>query len=416
MSSQRQIRRAVSGTQNARTLQAGELDFDTTNKRLSVHDGSKVGGIKHATGLDLLNQTFSACAVTGTDTKVGALYDPPAAYADGQKFSIKVATTNTGACTVNFNSLGAKTIKKRDAAGALTDVIAGDLVAGNWYDLQYDGTYMQLLGGRGLLSVGQGDLRTSTGTLTQNAGWGLFTAPGGSYGFYPQLKTGAGSLAPAEFGCTIGYPAGTTLGLDTTFTAYIALKGRDSFYNIIAQQRYITSSPPFDLGDGEVGGFIYVRLNSVGEIVSTYAADVPPWAYNGPTDITAAYSDRGGKKYRKVMREKTLEEILDDPYGRVEYQYQEITNKIKNADMNLIPHPFGNLNPGDTVVLLDPMDLKIKRLIELQNAGGDISEFMDYVAIDNEILKRKGPTKIRQVSFTTSKTLAAERREARGKK
>lgn len=63
------------------------------------------------------------------------------AYATGQRFAFIVGTTNTGATTLNLNSIGAKTIKKN----ATQDVSAGDLLAGTVADVYYDGTYFQIL-------------------------------------------------------------------------------------------------------------------------------------------------------------------------------------------------------------------------------------------------------------------------------
>jgi hypothetical protein len=49
---------------------------------------------------------------------------------------IKFTTVNTGACTINLNSLGAKSIKLLDG----TDPLDGDISAGKTYTLSYDGT------------------------------------------------------------------------------------------------------------------------------------------------------------------------------------------------------------------------------------------------------------------------------------
>ena len=62
------------------------------------------------------------------------------AYAENQGFQIIANHTNTGAATINIDSLGVKDIQKYDAAGSPTALVAGDLVAGGVYDLVYDGT------------------------------------------------------------------------------------------------------------------------------------------------------------------------------------------------------------------------------------------------------------------------------------
>ena len=71
------------------------------------------------------------------------------AYAAGQQFTFQPANANTGACTINVNSLGAKSIKKDYNA----DPAAGDLVANQMITIVYDGTNFQMLNAaHGLLS------------------------------------------------------------------------------------------------------------------------------------------------------------------------------------------------------------------------------------------------------------------------
>lgn len=68
------------------------------------------------------------------DVYVVAMQKTAASYTDGMSFTMKVSATNTGACTVNVDGLGAKAIK--GASGA--DPIAGDLTDGDLLDLVYD--------------------------------------------------------------------------------------------------------------------------------------------------------------------------------------------------------------------------------------------------------------------------------------
>ena len=79
--------------------------------------------------------------VTGTDTLTGTLTPALAAYATGNLFSFVAANTNTGATTINLNSLGAKNITK----SGTTALVAGDLVTGQVYLIEYDGTRFQLI-------------------------------------------------------------------------------------------------------------------------------------------------------------------------------------------------------------------------------------------------------------------------------
>lgn len=63
------------------------------------------------------------------------------AYATGQRFRCKLNFTCSGSSTLNVDSIGAKTIKKRDAT---TNVSSSDLVSGQIYTFTYDGTNMVL--------------------------------------------------------------------------------------------------------------------------------------------------------------------------------------------------------------------------------------------------------------------------------
>ena len=79
--------------------------------------------------------------VSGTDTLTGTLTPALAAYATGNLFSFVAVATNTGATTINLNSLGAKSITKLGT----TALVAGDIVSGQVHLIEYDGTRFQLI-------------------------------------------------------------------------------------------------------------------------------------------------------------------------------------------------------------------------------------------------------------------------------
>lgn len=412
MANQVQIRRETETNLNLVIPADGELAYNITKDRLHVGNGSDAGGIPHSNLYDILNQSFEYVNAGGTaNALTAALPYAPLAYTAGLRIKIKATATNTGAATIDVNGLGAKNIFKV-AAGAIGNLVAGDIINGVIYELNYDGTQFQLLGSAGgLLTVKQGDLATATGTFSTNNGKDVFVLPGGQYGFTPQLNASSFTRSQAIFLGTstsyvsaIGlYSSGSTiLGagsvdvISETFNLpMIGYQGGIVFDAVGAQQRYVTSSPPFDLGDGETGGFIYALVNNAGEITSHYAADVPPWAYNGPTNIRCDFQcPKTGKKFRKVREKRSLEEIMDG--AAAVYKLEEITMTVKNADMNLIPHPFVDHGPDFTPVLLDPMDERIKRLIDSQNDGDDY--IMDAISkgmikVDNDCMtNRKNPT------------------------
>lgn len=65
-----------------------------------------------------------------------------AAYVSGQAFKIKTNFANTGAATINVDTLGAKSIVKNGS----TALASGDLASGQVYEIAYDGTNFQLVG------------------------------------------------------------------------------------------------------------------------------------------------------------------------------------------------------------------------------------------------------------------------------
>jgi hypothetical protein len=268
--------------------------------------------------------------------------------------------------------------------------------------------------------ISQSGLNTSTGTFsgatgaivpsspdsaTVVSGGTEITLPGGTYGFFPQSRSCIMSSDEVAFFAILG-TGGTYATKVSAISIRDAIELGQAATTISGQQRYVAASPPFDMGDGEVGGFFFVVLNEKGEVVSHYTADVPPWAYNGPTDIRPdRICDKTGKKFKNVVCDLTFEEAMDG--AQINIVEKEITHNMKNADMGLLPQPFGNLPKGHTVVLLDPMSDQIRRLVDYQNAGGheDIYDLIGSgrLKVDNENLVRKGPVNIAQVKFEIGK-------------
>lgn len=99
-----------------------------------------------ATDAPTLGQVQSTVAklvasVSGTNTITGTLSPAITAYATGQLFYFVAAGDNTGAVTINLNSLGAKSITKFGA----TALVAGDIKSGQTVVIVYDGTQFQIV-------------------------------------------------------------------------------------------------------------------------------------------------------------------------------------------------------------------------------------------------------------------------------
>ena len=73
---------------------------------------------------------------------------------------------------------------------------------------------------------------------------------------------------------------------------------------------------------------------------------------------------------------------------------EEITQDIKNADMNVVNHPYqGNDLTGDTIIMLDPNSDFSHKLLALHNAGESISDLLTDgdILFDNTALNRTMP-------------------------
>lgn len=376
----------------------GEPAYNTTDDRLHVGNGVLLGGIPHANCYDIQDEYFCYVADSGAaNAYVMTLPYAPSAYKAGQAFRVKILNSNSGASTLNINSLGAKNIYKF-TSGTLGALVSGDLIAGGIYELVYDGTQFQLqtYASAGITTVKQGNISTSMGSVsTTGATPTTLILAGGEYGFYPQIQRSGGGTSDV-FAYLSNISGGSGFSYRTQLTMHSSVG-----VTVSAQQRYINSSPPFDLGEGDVGGFIFAEIAPSGEIVTSYIADVPPWAYNGKTSIRAdKICPITGKKFRIAMKERSLDEIMNG--AEMIYEEQEITHALKNADMCDIPHPFSMPKAGHKIVLLDPMDDRIKSLIEYQNSGG-ANEILSAISsgkiyADSDMISRNGMAKINGVS------------------
>jgi hypothetical protein len=77
---------------------------------------------------------------SGTNTYTATLSPAPTSYTTGMEVSILLANANSGAATLNLNSLGAKALQKNGAA-----FVGGEIAAGMTAEFRYDGTNFQLL-------------------------------------------------------------------------------------------------------------------------------------------------------------------------------------------------------------------------------------------------------------------------------
>lgn len=143
---------------------------------VSLPDGrvfEKVGGAYvEKIALDVQSGKWTYAAAAGSANALTATLAPAlVAYTAGLTLHIKIATTNTGAATINVNGLGAKAIVDR-IGSALS---AGDLIAGEVVRLTYDGTQFRTISrseGSNQVIASSGWVKLPGGLIMQ---WGGFT-------------------------------------------------------------------------------------------------------------------------------------------------------------------------------------------------------------------------------------------------
>jgi len=121
-------------------------------------------------------------SVSGTNTITATGPVGMAAYATGQVFRFISAGANTGATTININSIGAKAVVKLNGS----PLVSGDIPSGAMLSVAYDGTSFQLQSTLGVSSFSAG----ATGLTPSSATTGAVTLAG----VLGKLNGGTGAL------------------------------------------------------------------------------------------------------------------------------------------------------------------------------------------------------------------------------
>ena len=134
---------------------------------------------EQVTAADLNQSTFGSAADAGASDAYAITLSANYTYATGDVITFKANTANTGSASLNVMpqggaALGAKTIKKNKDE----DLATGDIKAGQWVTVVYDGTNFQMVSGSKLViasGVTSRDISTASGD--QTIAHGLGTAP-----------------------------------------------------------------------------------------------------------------------------------------------------------------------------------------------------------------------------------------------
>lgn len=208
---------------DASTTSKGVVELATLAETLAKTSTGGTGA-KLVVTPDNMNSTLVydyAADSVGSDAYAITLTPAPTAYVTGQRFTFKAGTANTGAATLNVNSLGAKTIKKQYNL----DLNTGDILANQIVEVVYDGTNMQMVSQKayGLTSANGVTTRAyNTASGTQTIAHGLSTTPKyvritASHGGSMQMQ-GYGNLGLPTY--SIGVYNGTTTSCVYYSTGY----------------------------------------------------------------------------------------------------------------------------------------------------------------------------------------------------
>jgi hypothetical protein len=151
------------------------------NKHTNV--GNATVRTNYASAADVQDGSLTyLTSISGTDTIVATGPVGMSAYATGQVFRFISAGANTGATTVNINTIGAKAIVKLNGS----PLVAGDIPSGAMISISYDGTSFQLQSTLGVSSFSGG----ATGLTPSSPTTGSITLAG----VLGKLNGGTGAL------------------------------------------------------------------------------------------------------------------------------------------------------------------------------------------------------------------------------
>lgn len=229
------------------------------------------------------NQALDGISVDVTDVNLNTLTAGAATDASSLHSHTTANLNDTTATGGNLNTLtGGGSTSLHSHPGGVTNGDSHNHSGGDGATIGTDGVNQNSIANN---SVGQNELRTTLpGAVSTTLVHAQLTLPGGSYGFYPQISMSVTSSAYHLASLLSPRDADGNLHSDAGFTSYTSILtlGAAGGITMYAKQRYISASPPYKVGARTWGHFLYLLVNSTGDVLSSYEAEDPPYAYNGP--------------------------------------------------------------------------------------------------------------------------------------
>jgi hypothetical protein len=250
------------GDNDGRVPTQGENDaLVGNNTSISVGTGNKF-----VTQTGLQNNTEKYAADAGAnDTYTITLSPVPTAYTTGMVVHFKANTANTGAATLNVNSLGAKTIKK----DVSVDLDTGDILANQLLTVIYDGTNFQVISPLPVKTYNANITINSSTTTTITCGFRpklvRISAFNGNSNYGVTSSQGSYSVAQNTNRCThITYASGgNTFGVGVDTTNCVKLVYGTGSTTVDAYINNITGTG-FDIVSTVSGGTAYCSYEVIG--------------------------------------------------------------------------------------------------------------------------------------------------------
>lgn len=196
------------------SITLGGAAVNTTGTQSGVHTLVKTTPIVLTDNDYRLNPNNYAVDLGANDTYAITLADPPVSYVTGQQFSFKANTANTGAASLNVNSLGAKAIKK----DVNVDLATGDILANQIVFVEYDSTNFQIISRTSTQPTVQ--TFTSSGTYTPSIGlkFAVIEVQGAGAGGTGTTGSGGGGQGGGAGGYAKKILSPTAIGVSQTVT------------------------------------------------------------------------------------------------------------------------------------------------------------------------------------------------------
>ena len=258
----------------------------------------------------------------------------------------------------------------------------------------------------GAAAVGQSEIKSTTASqsVVINIGVRLYIAPtGGTYTLSWYLGGNVNVLQLIANGSTYAPRVGVwNSSSGSSYTAYL-------------YSRYIQSSPPWNLGNGDVPLFVMAVIHkTTGKILATYVAEDPPWYAHGKHNLSPSghiEKELGiwGKDFRKILTGNDPDMSVQEYQNKLKKVKEmsgkkreailkrKFTHAEKNADMRSVPHLFdlSGFNKNDyKIVMIDPTSDFLEDLMYLNQAmdysdGDSVSQLLDdgFIEIKDEITK-----------------------------